>query len=701
MSFSDKLQQLARLLRWMSRNARTLRALREMEQMRAALVRANVELGKLSPTDEMYVRRLAEFDQATIESTKGKWNTARAMETGSKEDWARAFLHIRRGKELGEQVHDALLSQTRAAVPHEEATLSSNGTEILFADGVPLVPSINPIVILAGSDHDMGYQYAQQVIQIFGAWILERKAGRRFTQEERGVMSKWEEQIRQHAPEILGMCEGWAAGATDAGVRMSYEDVLELWTDRLPPATTYLGRGEGTPQIGPPLCSGAAAWGRATSDGRLVTGSSGDHDPTYAVTIVAFPETGNNYIITPFSATGDVPILGTVGMMGHPGMNSAGVAYVEHGGEPRMIEPRELWGYGIRKGTAIFHILRFANSAREALEMELSYPIGDAGRPLGSVGGFYADSTYGYVLESRKDPTIVREAGVMGETDFLYANNNAIHPGAGEAGWMQRNRESWNWDPHGGWYPLQPTVPDILSATRGSPERRTAAAMNLIYNNSRWRNVYLFDMLDRAVGRINLETMKMMYRRSGALPPGSWDEITAVYKARGQWGEISAGHAGNALVAVTKPHDGDAGIYALCASTAARGLTPNTPNPSGGPIHGETNAFWELRLASHPAGVAAHAKLRAREFIAQARRDVAALQGSTPAHERLQGLLEIALSEFTRGEGYEDSAERLAGADSIYDWARATRAFTRAQVRALQVHQALVPPPSRPEDLGL
>ena len=80
-------------------------------------------------------------------------------------------------------------------------------------------------------------------------------------------------------------------------------------------------------------------------------------------------------------------------------------------------------------GTAVFHILRFANSAKEALEMELSFPIGDVGSGgFGTLGGFWADSSYGYILDSRKDPVIVREAGVMGETDFLYATNSPLHP---------------------------------------------------------------------------------------------------------------------------------------------------------------------------------------------------------------------------------------------------------------------------------
>lgn len=67
----------------------------------------------------------------------------------------------------------------------------------------------------------------------------------------------------------------------------------------------------------------------------------------------------------------------------------------------------------------------------------------------------------------------------------------------------------------------------------------------------------------------------------------------------------------------------------------------------------------------------------------------------------LQELLEIAQRELERGEGHEQAAQNATDNGALYDWARATRAFTRSQVRARQVSNALVPPPSKPEDLGL
>jgi hypothetical protein len=693
-----RLRLVLESIAFLIRNANYFRALRRLEQARATLVRANIELGKLSYRDALYTQRVGEFDQAAISLAQGKWYVAAAMESRAAGDWAKGFRTIRRSQELGQRVYDSLRSGASEAIPHHKATLSSSGTEISFADGVPLVPEVNPLVVLQGSDYEMGYQYAQQLVHVFGPWILQRKAGG-FKEERRDVIRRWEEQIRLYAPEILGLCEGWAAGATHAGVPMSYEDVLVLWTGDLPPAANYLGRGEGMVRLAPPLCSGVAAWGRATVDGRLVTGSSGDHDPTFMVTIIAFPETGNSFVVSPFSATGDVPVVGPVYMMGHPGMNSKGLAYVHHGGELRMVEPRSHWGYGIRRGTSIFHVLRFASSAREALDMELSYPVGDVGRAMGSVGGFYADGSYGYVLESRRDPVALREAGLLGETDFLYANNSPLHPDSGKAEWMQSNRENWLWDAHGGWYPAELVVPELFPRRRGrGTTDRTGSLLGHMYHNSRGRNLHAHDMLQRALGHIDLEYMKMMYRRSGTLPTGAWEEIAAAYKATGRWGEVSTAHAGNAVVAVMKP---DAGMYALCVSTAARGVTPNVPNPSGGPICGETNAFWELKLASAPAGVAAYAAQRARECIDRAEAELAGLRRTDPAYQPLAALLGLARRELASGEGHESAAGNSRGNEAVYNWARATRAHSRAQVRARQVCNALVPPPSRPEDLGL
>ena len=158
----------------------------------------------------------------------------------------------------------------------------------------------------------------------------------------------------------------------------------------------------------------------------------------------------------------------------------------------------------------------------------------------------------------------------------------------------------------------------------------------------------------------------------------------------GEWGEYSIGHASNALVAIMKPDNGSEGYYALCVGTAARGLAPLTPTRAA-PIYGETNAFWEVRLADSPVGVAAAARQRAQEYIQQAVSQVSKLKTTDAAFAPLKELLDLAQSELHKGLTHEDAAKSSTGNEGVYEWARATRSFTRAQVRALQVCQALVP----------
>ncbi|MCJ7695678.1 MAG: hypothetical protein MUO40_09660 [Anaerolineaceae bacterium] len=679
------------VVRYLLKNGAVFRAMRKIEKARFTMMLANIELAKSNYADPLYARRLNEFNQAMLELIKGKWYAAQAMDTHSRTDWNSASQSLRKAQTMGQELERLLRAGDNTPVDHRTVALTSDGSEITFTDGIPIVPEINPVVILQGSDFEMGYQYAQQVIQIFGPWLMRRKAGRVFTSDESNYIRQWEEQIRQFAPEILDMCRGWAAGATEAGVLMSYDDVLEIWTGHEPPAEDYMGVQPGKPRELPrPACSGVAVWGRATVDGKLVAGASGDHDCTYMVTIVAFPQSGNTFVYTPFSAIGDVPEVGQVFMMGHPGMNNKGLAYIEHGGEMRMIEPKNDWGYGIRKGTSALHVLRFANSAKEALEMELSFPVGDVGRAMGSAGGFYADSTKGYVLESRRNPIIVREPGVMGETDFLYANNSAMHPEAGKAGWMQPDKENWGWDAHGGWYPTRFTEFSLLNAFRMKPTDRTLMALGNMYKNSCGRGRYAYGMLNQAIGKIDLDLIKKMYSQSGSFPPGTLKEIRERFNKTGEWGQYSIGHATNALVAIMKPDNGSEGVYSLCVGTAARGLTPNSPTRAT-PIYGETNAFWEISLADSPKGVTAAARTRAQEIIQQAGSYISRLTKTDTAFAPLTELLILAHSELNQGIAQEDAAKKATGNEGLYKYASATRSYTRAQVRALQVCQALVP----------
>jgi len=647
------------LLRFAAKNARYFRAMRLKDRVRTALCLANIEIAKLDPSARAYAARVRELDAAVIALHQGKWHATAGR-------WREAFRALRRARRLARALARRLRGRGRDEGDLEPERLESHGTEIDFAGDVPLVPSITPIIVLQGSDFEMGRQYAQQLVEIFGRWILERHAGTPLSAAELDELGRWEEQHRRHTPWLLELCRGWAAGAAEAGVPMSYAQVLDLWVGHRPPAADYLG-GPGLPELPPLACSGVAAWGRATTDGRLVTGSTGDHDLSFQVTLVAFPERGNAFIYSPFGATGEIGGAGAIYFFGHPGINSKGLAYVHHGGGPKLLEPRRTWGYGIRRAASVIHALRFCDDAREAQRLESSWPIGDVGfGDQNTVGGFWADDHYGYVCESRREPLAIREAGMLGETDFLYANNSVAHPRAIESEWLAKDRELWTWDAHGGFRPkvatgMKKSLGLFLAFASGrlSTSELLGRGMRYAYTNSCARNRYLFHAMQARLGRVDVDAMKEVYRTGGTLPAGPWRRVVRDFTARGVWGDVSAAHASNAMTVVTKPGEGR---YCLCTGPARRGLAPMMPNAALA-IRGETNAFWEIRLGAEPAAMVREAAALARDLVARA--------GT--------GLVELApaLAELAAGD-----AVALDG--SVAALSRALRCYTRAQVRAQQ-----------------
>jgi hypothetical protein len=681
----------------MLKNLSYLRAFEKFSTVKLMLGRVNLELAKLGHDDPLYARRLGEFNALMLECSKARWYSSIGVATKSKSDWKKALRGFAECTRRGKELLGLLERGSKELLDIEASVPLKRGTEIEYADDAPIVPEICPVVILQGSSYEMGYQYAQQLVQIFGSWILEKKAQRKFSDEAMSEIKKWEEQIAVHAPEILDMCRGWAQGATNAGIAMSYYDVVEIWTGHMPPKTTYMGRGDKISDIPPPIaCSGAGAWGRASLDGKLVTGSSGDHDPSFPVAIVAYPDTGNSFMYITFSAVGDITLVGSMHLFGFPGINSKGLAYIEHGGQPRSIEPKVYWGYGLRRAASVFHILRYADSAKEALRMELALPIGDVGMDNGTVGGFYADNEYGYVLESRKEPVAIREAGYMGETDFLFANNSAMHREAAKAGWMSENQKiekDWRWDEHGGWYPEKVRGFTLAELLKGG-DTQAIAALRGMYRGCRKRNLFHYHFLNAAVGKIDLEYMKAMFRTSGTVPEEPWKKAAALYGKTGEWGKISVGNASNGLIAVTKPDRGGKGIFAVCVGQARRGITPSSPFlASFCPIYNEMNNFWELMLADEPEGLVRYAHKKAEEYLSSAEALLKRREGTSAPEtmEYCRTLAEKARNDVAEGVNREKNAKALGDKIAIYEWSQAARAFTQAQVRALAAKDCCSP----------
>ena len=563
-----------------------------------------------------------------------------------------------------------------ASSPQKAVTPSP---EIRFSDGVPLVPSICPIIILSGSDYEMGYQYAQQVIQIFGPWIFKDYSGRKFSKTELREIKKWEKPIKRYAPEILEMCRGWADGATQAGIPMSYYDVVELWTGHSPPATDLVAFDYN--------CTGCAAWGKATKDHKLVCGSSTDHNCTFQATIIAFPRTGNNFIYTPFSVNGNMPDPPFHNCFaGHPGMNSKGLAYVHHG-FGLTLEPKSSWGYGIRRGTSVFHNLRFCNNVEEVVKSDLSIPVGDSGRVLGSAGGFWADIRGNACsIESKKDPIVVRRAGENGETDFLYANNNPLSPKYTGHEYLTKGL---TYQPHLGWFTL---IPDL----KQSPG---FVARDMVGKDSAARNYHFWELFSHYVGQIDLPFMQMVYRKAEEVPPfPSLQDAANGFRFTDKFWAWGTGRGRQAFVAAMKPDDSHSGIYLGGIGQLSRKVITAEPFNL---YPDQTFSQWEVTLAQSPSAVTSKAKETAQWDMTYANEKLAKLNPSHASYNELSRLLNEAAIEMQKGNYYTVLAAKSKGNEQIYSWAKATRCFTRCQVRARQVLDGLVPPPENPEDLGL
>ena len=694
----------------------------ELERAHYAVHFANQRLVKGDWSEPAYVSARNALDEVMLILSKAKWLFGRVtgtlagyedpFETPEAEASAleAASALFEQAISRAEEIKHCL--ETSAPLPplKLQGRLDSKGTEILFFDDVPIVPSVNPIVVLKGSNREMGRQYAEQLLDIYGPFILQWHGRREFTSENLAEIAKWEAQLQQHMPEVLDFARGWAEGATDRGVAMSYEQALSIWTGVNPPAVAPELMEDGglfnaeksaesiRPPAGNDMCSGVAGWGRATADGELVFAATQDNDCAFTVTIIAFPDDGNAFVYTPFAANGSIPVMGPHFMAGHPGMNNKGLAYVHHGGAGGTEAPHE-WGYGIRRGPMTFHLLQYASSAKEALEKILTYPVGDLGVVLGSVGGFWADKNYGFVLEGRPGAPnppnpVIREVTFDREGkayDFLYANNNSISPLSGHA----NNAPSpelggYTYELEAGWYTADPKLIHADGIVK-SMWRRAARC-------SAARNRYLHRMMLAGYGRVDLDYVTMMYRQSGEVPPGTFEEISERFNAGEEW-NVSTGHRMNAFTAVARADNGDKGVYRGCIGPANRAVSSKDPG-HGYYYYDETAAFWEVTLARDPEAVCEQACQLAEQRIDTAAQSLGAVDRQSFAGF---AALEAYLAE-ARGavsEGME--IVRGAPARGNARWAaiaRAVRRFTRAQVRAHQVIEGIRKPADRPEMLS-
>jgi hypothetical protein len=546
---------------------------------------------------------------------------------------------------------------------------SNMSPEIKYEDGVPLAPNIAPVILLRGSDYDMGYQYSQQLNQIFGPWALQGLKSD-ITETETAPLKAFQWQLKKYAPEFNEIFRGMAAGATAAGVELSYEEVLaEYCTDVfLKSLPVYPGTEPPESQrdnLPPQSCSGFAAWGSCTKNGRLIGAGSSDHWVVHEFILVVMPETGNSYIIGT-----SLPLGPSV----HPAMNNKGLGLAHHGGAGA--EGNEKPGYGLTFHLQVQHTLRFANNADEAITLQLAYPRG-TGVMRG--GGLWVDvSGKAGVIECR-DPLVVRRTGDHGEQDFLYATNNCLEKSLEpflSSGLGQGFGRPFLYDSHGGWNT------DDLNSVR--------------------RNLLMWNALHNYHSLVDLDFVKMLWRFPSQPPtyPTLEEADIKLYTTHGLGWDTHIGNLGNELVGIILPDNGDQGLYYACVGPAGRRAEPLTAGFHFYQI-APTHTFYELQLAAGPAEIAKAAKKRAQYDLYYANRELRKLTYADVPYAPLDAIFNSAAAETQKGDFYLNMAENAHDHASVYHYAQAVRAFTKCQAYARQVYEALIPPPNQPTDLGL
>jgi hypothetical protein len=216
------------------------------------------------------------------------------------------------------------------------------------------------------------------------------------------------------------------------------------------------------------------------------------------------------------------------------------------------------------------------------------------------------------------------------------------------------------------------------------------------------RNLFMWNMLHNYQGQVDLDFATMMYRFPSTIARPTLEAADEAYRSeRGRSYHVHIGSLDNSVIGIALPDAGHNGRYYVCSGSATRSTGPAMPTLHNyGP--GQTYSFYELRLAANPTAVAQAALARAQTDLHYANTAMGKLNYLEAAP--LEAAFDKAKTEYFKGHYYLNGV--LSGRVNrdrglLYDLARATRAYTRCQVYAKQVCEAIDPPPSRPEHLGL
>ena len=212
----------------------------------------------------------------------------------------------------------------------------------------------------------------------------------------------------------------------------------------------------------------------------------------------------------------------------------------------------------------------------------------------------------------------------------------------------------------------------------------------------------MWNALHNYHGKIDLEFVKMIWRFPSKAPdyPTLEEADIKLYAKKGFGWDTHVGNLGNGLVGIMLPDNGDKGLYYACVGPAGRKAEPLTTGWHFYHI-AATHTFFELQLASKPELIVAAAKKRAQYDLYYANKELRKLTYRDIPYAPLDAIFDKAAAENQKGDYYLVLAQKTKGNESINNYAKTVRAFTRCQTYARQVYESLVPPADNPADLGL
>lgn len=268
-----------------------------------------------------------------------------------------------------------------------------------------LPPAVRPVLVVSGTPYEMGYQYGQQAAEYIARNAVIVKANTiplwGSYEEIVEMMDEYEAVLTEKTPDVVEMWKGLSEGAN-----VPYDDIriLNLSLQLLIMTPT---EDTGSTQ----QCSQVSVWGDATAEHKMIAGLNVDqgwNTGTYTVIVIAYPENGNAFIMSP-------PWAGIAGTSF--GLNDKGLVIAGSGGQNGRPEDSQ---FGVDNMASKIEILMNCSTAEQAKDMYLAFD------PANAENAQFLDTNTSYLVEYTAAGHVVRQSGDFGEKDYIIATNHYI-----------------------------------------------------------------------------------------------------------------------------------------------------------------------------------------------------------------------------------------------------------------------------------